>query len=136
MTKRKCFLFVTASLLTGVAMGQPADPKLIESVRELADSRATLDVCMASPAFKKLADSTQRRVIAISNRIDRLGNDLHEAPKGKLLFVSYGIRVTQLGSSADFGRQLRERPGGVCDFNSISAIDSKLKIARRYIPPP
>jgi len=133
MQEKKLFLFVTASLLAGLATGQGADPKLIESVRELAGSRVTLDVCMASPDFKKLADSTQRRIIAISSRIDRLSNDLHEAPKGKFLFVSYGIHVSQLGRSTDFRRQLRERPGGVCDFKAIEILDGRVKRSKRLM---
>jgi hypothetical protein len=46
------------------------------------------------------------------------------------------MEVRRLGSSADFRRQLLERRGGVCDFGLVADLDSKLKIARRYIPPP
>ena len=124
---------IAASLFSGQAMGQAADPKLIESVRELAASRVTLDLCLASPDFRKLADSTQRQIIAVSSRLDRLSNDLHEAPKGRLLFVSYGLHVSRLGRSADFGRQLRERPGGVCDFKSIEILEKGIKRSKRLI---
>ena len=133
MQEKKLFLFVTASLLAGLATGQGADPKLMESVRELAGSRVTLDVCMASPDLRKLADSTQRRIIAVSNQLDRLSNDLHEAPKGKLLFVSYGIHVSRLGRSADFQRQLRERPGGACDFKAIQILEEGIQRSKRLM---
>jgi len=136
MQGKKLSVFAVAILVAGLAHGRAPDPKLIECVRELAASRVTLNLCLASPDFRKLADSTQRQIIAISNRLDRLSNDLHEAPTGKLLFVSYGIQVTRLGSSADFRRQLLERRGGVCDFGVVADLDSKLKLARRSIPPP
>lgn len=127
MQQKKRILFAIASLLAGLSMAQGATPKLIEGVRELAASRVTLDLCLASPDFKKLADSTQRRIIAISKRIDHLSNDLHEAPKGKLLFVSYGIHVARLGSSADFKRQLHQRPGGACEFKSVEILEKGVK---------
>ena len=135
MQGKKRSVFIVAILVAGLAHGQATDPKLIESVRELAASRAQLNLCLASPEFRKLADSSQRQIIAISKRLDRLSNDLHEAPKGKLLFVSYGMQVTRLGRSAEFRRQLLEGRGGVCDFGLVADLDAKLKIARRSIPP-
>jgi hypothetical protein len=131
--EKKLGALAAASLVAGLAMGQAVDPKLPESVRELAASRVTLDLCLTSPDFRKLADSTQRQIIAISKRIDRLSNDLHEAPKGKLLFVSYGIHVSQLGRSTDFRRQLRERPGGVCDFKAMEILDERVKRSKRLL---
>ena len=136
MQGKKRSVFILVILVAGLANAQATDPKLIESVRELAASRVKLNLCLASPDFRKLADSSQRQIIAISNRLDRLSNDLHEAPKGKLLFVSYGMQVTRLGRSAEFRRQLLEGRGGVCDFGLVADLDSKLKIARRSIPPP
>ncbi len=133
MPQKKCFLFATASLLAGLAMGQSADRRLIESLRELAASRVRLDLCLASPDFRKLADGTQRQFIAASNRLDRLSNDLHESPKGRLLFVSYHLAVSKFRVATGSGKQLGSRQGGACDFSFVTDAESNLKTAMRHL---
>lgn len=127
------FLIAATSLVVTLAHGQKPPAELLESVNALSLSRATLDVCLASPDFRKLADTTQRQTLAISNRIDRMANDMHESSKGRLLFISYTLTVSKYAHSADFRRRLLERREGACDFNSMAELDSKLRRGERSI---
>ena len=133
MGKMGLALVATASLAAGSVLGQSVSAPLIESIRALASARATLDLCMVSPDFKKLADATQRRTVAISNRVNHLSNDIHESPKGKLLYVSYSISVSQQTASPAFRQALTKRRNGVCDFKLIEAMQSQLQRTERLI---
>lgn len=127
------FLIAAASLLVTLAHGQKLPPEVLESVKSLSLARAALDVCLVSPDFRKLAEATQRQTVAISNRIERLANQMHDSPKGRLLFVSYTITVSKYAHSADFRRQLLERRNGACAFKSIAELDSTFKHTERTI---
>lgn len=117
----------TAAFAANFAFASQVPPKLIESVRLLGAFRVTLDLCLMSPDFRKLADATQRQTISISNRLDGLTNDLHESPKGKMLFISYSMSVSQHARSAEFRQKLVERRGGICDFKLIEELEAELK---------
>ena len=122
-------VIAATSVLATLAYGQQPAPELVDSVKFLAISRVTLDACLTSPDFKKLALSTQRQTIAVSNKIDHLANDMHESSRSKLLYISYKIAVSNYTNSADFRRQLLDRKGGACDYKSIADLDPKLKRA-------
>ncbi len=122
-------VIAAASVVATLAYGQQSAPELLDSIKFLAISRVTLDVCLTSPDFKKLAQSTQRQTIAISSKIDRLANDMHESSRSRLLYVSYKIAVSNHANSADFRRQLLDRKGGACEYKSIADLDPKLKLA-------
>lgn len=133
MRNKKRFLIAAASLLVTLAHGQKLPPEVLESVKSMALARAALDVCLVSPDFRKLAEATQRQTVAIRSRIERLANQMHDSPKGRLLFVSYTITVSKYAHSADFRRQLLERRNGACAFESIAELDATSKHTERTI---
>lgn len=133
MRNKKHFLIAATSLLATLAQGQKLPPEVLEGVQSMARARAALDVCLVSPDFRKLAEATQRQTVAISNRIERLANQMHDSPKGRLLFVSYTITVAKYTHSADFRRQLLERRDGACQFKSIAELDASFQRSERTI---
>ncbi len=133
MRNNKHLLMAAASLVVTLAHGQKLPPEVLEGVKSMALARAALDVCLVSPDFRKLAEATQRQTVAISNRIERLANQMHDSPRGRLLFVSYTITVAKYANSADFRRQLLERRDGACQFKSIAELDSTFKRTERTI---
>lgn len=133
MRNNKHLLIAVTSLVVTLAHGQKPPPEVLDGVKSMARARAALDVCLVSPDFRKLAEATQRQTVAISSRIDRLANQMHDSPKGRLLFVSYTITVAKYANSADFRQQLLERRDGVCQFKSIAELDSTFKRTERTI---
>lgn len=134
MTHRH-FLAAALVLVAPLSYGQPSAPPLstIENVKYLARAMVTIDQCLVSPDFRKLTDATKRQTVAISNRIDRLANDMHESPKGKLLFLTYNLTLSRLEKSAELRQQLALRQGGVCDFGLFSNINSRLNNIERSV---
>lgn len=124
----KLFLIAAIYPLAGLACAQMPVAAVVESVKSLGQSRASVDMCLTSIDFRKLPDAIQRQTVDISNRIDHLANDLHESPGNQLLVVSYNNTVSTYKKSAEFRKQLRERYGGsACDFKLITELDASSK---------
>jgi hypothetical protein len=121
----KLLLIASTYPLAELVCAQMPVPAVVESVKSLAQSRASVDICLMSIDFRKLPDAIQRQTVDISNRIDHLANDLHESPGNKMLVVSYNNTVSTYKKSADFRKQLRERYGSsACEFKLITELDS------------
>lgn len=112
-------------------------PPLQDAARQLALYQETLDLCTKSSAYRALPVAVVQEFAAISKTINYLENDMHAAPKGKLMYVSYQFHTRAFRRSVEFRKQILGQEGGVCDYRKTSAIARQLKpldaLIRRHI---
>jgi hypothetical protein len=107
------------------------------AARNLALYQETLDLCLKSGAYRTLPLDVVLEFDAMSKTINHLENDMHEAPKGKLMYISYQINARAYRKSVEFRNHILGQEGGVCDYRKTRDIALKLKpleaVIRRHI---
>lgn len=88
---------------------------------------------MKSQAYRDLPIGVVLEIAAISKKIDRMARQLHDAPNGKLMYVSFSVAAHQYNHSVDFRNQRHSQLGGVCGYKTLKGIEAHLKVLEAAI---